>query len=109
MAAQSAVVSAIVRHKREYYRNQIASCDWNQGRLFKVTDSLMERQSNLMLPHSLSEADLDSSIYDFFSEKIMHIRLELDLDLHPCVFTVDYDAHPRLITTVLLHFEHIPL
>ena len=32
--------------------NQIASCDGNQGRLFKVMDSLMERQSDLILPHS---------------------------------------------------------
>ena len=43
VSAQSAVVSVIVQHKREYYKNQIASCDGSQGRLFKVIDGLMER------------------------------------------------------------------
>ena len=52
-----------------------------------------------MLPHSLSDVDLVSSFSDFFSEKIAHIKCELDFDLRPCVFSVDFDAHPRMITT----------
>ena len=109
VAAQSTVVSAIAQREREYYKNQIASCDGNQGRLFKVMDSLMERESDLILPHSLSDNDLASSLSDFFSKQIKCIRRELDLDLCPHVFSVDFDARPWIITTVLSYFEHIPL
>ena len=55
-----------------------------------------------MLPHSSSVAELASSYFDFFSEKILSTRRELDLDLHPCVFSVDFNAQPRMVTTVLL-------
>ena len=68
---------------------------------------VMERQSDPVPPHSLPNADLASSFSDFFSEKITSIRLELDFDLCPCVFSVDFDARPRMITTVHLYFEHI--
>ena len=61
------------------------------------------------MPHSLSDADLASSFSDLFSEKITHIRREHDFDLCPCVFSVDFDTRPRMITTVLLYFEHIYL
>ena len=57
VAARSAVVSAVAHCKREYYRNQIASCDGNQGRLLRV----MKRQSDPILFHSLSDIDLASS------------------------------------------------
>ena len=50
-------------------------------------------------PHSL----------DFFLEKMTCIRCELDFDLCPCVFSVDFDAHPRTITTTPLYFEHVSL
>ena len=70
MVVGSAVVSAISQLKREYYGNQIASCDGNQGRLFKVVDNLMERQSDPLLPHSLSDADLASSFSDVSSERL---------------------------------------
>ena len=100
---------AVAQHKSEYYRNQTASCDGNQERLFKVMDNFMEGRSYLMLPNSLSDADLTSSFSDFFSEKIMCIRHELDLDLCSCVISVAFDASPRMITTVLLYYEHIPL
>ena len=39
----------------------------------------------------------------------MRIRLESDFDLLPCVFSVNSDARPRMITTALLYFEHISL
>ena len=65
---RSAVVSDIAQRKREYYKNQIASCDGNQGRLFKVMDSLIERRSDPILPHFLSDVDLTSS-FSGFSQK----------------------------------------
>ena len=40
---------------------------------------------------------------------IICIRYELDLDLHPYVFSVDFDAHPRMITPALSYFEYMPL
>ena len=46
---------------------------------------------------------------EFFSEKIISIRHALNLDIRPCVFSVNFNVHPRMITTVLLHFEHVPL
>ena len=101
--------SAVAQRKKEYYKNQISSCDGNQGSLFNMMDSLMERQSDPMQPHSLSDADLASSFSDFLSEKITHIRRELDFDLSPFVFSVDFNACPRMITTVLLYFENLSL
>ena len=74
-----------------------------------MMDSLIERRSDPMLPNSLSDADLVSSFSDFFLGKITHIRRELDFDLRPYVFSVDFDAHPKMITTVVLYFEHISL
>ena len=50
--------------------------------------NLMEMRTDLMLPHSLSDADLASSFSDVFSEKITRIKHEFDLDLRPCVFSV---------------------
>ena len=84
-------------------------CDENQGRLFKLMDRLMERRSDPILPLSLSDADLASSFSNFFSEKITGIRCELDLDLCPCVFSMDNDVRLRMITTILSYFEHKPL
>ena len=97
-AARSAVFPTIAQRKRKYYMNQTASCDENKGRLFKVMDDLMEGRSDPMLPHSLSDADLVSFI---FLKNITRIRRELDLDLCICVFSLDFDARPRMITTVL--------
>ena len=108
LSARSAVVPAIAQGKREYYKNQITSYD-GTGRLFKLMDNLMERQSDPILPHSLPDADLASLFSDFFSEKITCIRRELDFDLHPCVFSADFDARLMMITTVNLYFEHISL
>ena len=65
VSTQSVVDSAIAQRKRDYYKNQIASCYGNQGRLFKVMDSLMERLSDPMLPNSLSVIDLASSFSTF--------------------------------------------
>ena len=72
----------------------MALCDGNQGRLSKV----MERRSDPVLPYSLSDADWASSFSDFFSENIMRIRRELDSDLFPWVFSVDFDACPMIKT-----------
>ena len=60
----------------------------------------MERQSDSMLPNSLSDADLASSYSEFFSEKMKCIWHKLDLDLRPCIFSVDFNARPRMITTI---------
>ena len=67
MAARSAVVSAIARRKREYYKNQIELCDGDQSGLFRVMSGLMERQSDPILPHSISDVGLASSFSKFFS------------------------------------------
>ena len=83
VSARSAAVSAIAQRKRKYCKNQIASCAGNQGKLFKVIDGLMERRSDPILSHSLCDADLASSFSEFFSEKITHIRRELDLTSVP--------------------------
>ena len=65
---QSAAVSSIAQRKREYFKNQISSCDGNQERLFKVMDDFMERRSDLMLLHCLFDGDLEF-LFLFFSQK----------------------------------------
>ena len=74
VAARAAVVSAISQCKREYYKNQIASCDRNQERLFKV----MERRSDPMLSHFLSDADL---AFSFLYSRRIYKDLPVQLDL----------------------------
>ena len=57
--------------------------------------NLMERGSGLMLPHSLSDADLASSFSDILLEKITRTKRDQNLDIRHCFFTVVFDAHQR--------------
>ena len=74
-------------------------CNGDQGGLFRVMNSLLEGKSDPTLPHSLSDANMAASFSRFFSEKIMHIRRNFELDLGPSVFSVDFNACPGMITT----------
>ena len=81
MAARSAVVSAIASRKKDFYRHQVVLCGGDQGRLSKVLGGLVQRKDAPVLPSSQSDLELASSFSDFFSEKILRIRSELDLDM----------------------------
>ena len=92
MATRSAVVSAIAKRQREYYKNQTELCDGDQSGLFRVMSSLMERRSDPILPLSISDVGLASSFSKFFSEKIMRIRLEFHLNVSPDAYSVEFTA-----------------
>ena len=108
VAARQAVVIAVAQRKREYYRNKIASCDGDLGRLFRIMGGLMKR-SDSTLPYSLSSADLASSFSNFFSEKIVRIRDELERGPQTRGYLVNFDTRPRMILAFLSNFEHISL
>ena len=108
VAACSAVVSAIASRKRDFYRHQVVLCGGDQGRLSKVLGGLIQRKGAPVLPYSQSNLELASSFSDFFSEKILQIRSELELDPGAQDFSVDLEAPPP-VATVLSHFEHIDL
>lgn len=108
MAARSAVVSAVARRKRDYYRHQVVLCGGDQAKLSKVLGSLAQRRGAPSLPCSQSSLELASSFADFFSEKILRIRSELELDPGVRDFSVDL-GDPPPVATILSRFEHIDL
>ena len=100
--------TAIASHKKDFYRHQVVLCGGDQGRLSKVLGGLVQRKDAPVLPSSQSDLELASSFSDFFSEKILRIRSELELDSDARDFSVDLEVPPPL-ATILSCFEHIEL
>ena len=85
-------------------------CGGDQGRLSKVLGGLVQRKDAPVLPSSQSDLELASSFSDFFSEKILQIRSELELDSDARDFSVDVEVPPLwqpfcLASSILTYIE----
>ena len=90
VSARRAVVKQIYICKIEYYQHQMSQCDGDQRRTFVFLNNLMGRTLDPALPTSSSADELASSFSDFFSEKIIRIRREIDASIVNQEFFVDF-------------------
>ena len=66
-----------IRSKRSYYSNKIVEMGKDQKQLYRLTNRLMGKRSDAVLPTHQSEEKLANSFGDFFQSKIQTIRNEL--------------------------------
>ena len=76
--ARRAVVKQIYTCKIEYYQHQMSQCDGDQRRTFVLLNNLMNHTLDPVMPASSLDDELASRFSTFFSEKITHIRSEID-------------------------------
>ena len=68
----------------------MSQCDGDQRRTFVFLNNLMGRTLDPALPTSSSDDELASRFSDFFSEKIIRIRREIDASVVNQEFSVDF-------------------
>ena len=83
----------------------MSQCDGDQRRTFVLLNSLMGLTLDPVMPASSSDDELASCFSNFFSEKITHIRSEIDAAVVNREFSVDF---PRRFTRSLT-FSHFRL
>ena len=79
VSARRVVVKQIYICKIEYYQHRMSQCDGDQQRTFVFLNNLMGRTLDPAMPTSSSDNELASNFSDFFSEKIIRIRREIDV------------------------------
>ena len=67
----------ILQAKRAYYLRIIDENQYDPKRLFFIFDKLLHRNSDLKLPDSMDDKFLANEFADYFTEKIITIREEL--------------------------------
>ena len=60
--------------RETYYSDKITDCGRDQKMLYKLTNSLMGENSDVILPEHNSQQDLAEKFSDFFAQKISTIR-----------------------------------
>ena len=100
ISARDAVVSLISCRKVEYYKHKVAACGKDQRQLYALLNSLLNRKSAPILPHSDSAADLASAFSGFFTEKISGIRVDLSRVPLGGEFLVDFSDHVDVVSTL---------
>ena len=76
---QRQVVSCKIDHaKTEYYSQCIAECEGDQKRLFTITDKLLHRKKDQVLPDHSCDQQLAEKFSQYFYEKTMKIREDID-------------------------------
>ena len=107
VSVRRAVVKQIYTFKTEYYQHQMSQCDGDQRHTFVFLDNLMGCTLDPVMPTSSSDDELASLCSGFFSEKIIHIRSEIDAYVVNQEFPVDFPfrftrsftfSHFRLVT-----------
>ena len=78
VSARRAVVKQIYICKIKYYQHQMSQCDGDQQRTFIFLNNLMSRTLDPAMPTSSSDDELAFRFSDFFLEKIIRIRREID-------------------------------
>ena len=84
----------------EYYKHKVAACGKDQRQLYALLNSLLNRKSAPILPHSDSAADLASAFSGFFTEKISGIRVDLSRVPLGGEFLVDFSDHVDVVSTL---------
>ena len=72
------VADLLLSSKQTYYTNEIMSNAGDQKSLFGVLNKLMHRRQEQPLPSHESLTDLANRFADFFEDKILHIRSNLE-------------------------------
>ena len=67
----------ILQAKRAYYSRIIDQNQYDPKRLFSIFDKLLHRNSDLKLPGSVDDEFLANEFPDYFTEKVITIREEL--------------------------------
>ena len=76
---QRQVVARMIEHsKTEYYSQCVSECVGNQKRLFTITDRLMHRKKEPVLPDTTCDLPLAQKFSQFYSDKIIKIREDID-------------------------------
>ncbi|XP_068749335.1 uncharacterized protein [Montipora capricornis] len=95
------VNESILQAKRAYYSRIIDENQYDPKRLFSIFDKLLHRNSDLKLPDSMDDEFLANAFADYFTEKIITIREELQNKTTP---KLSYrTAALSLITTSQYH------
>ena len=89
ISARRAVVKQINICKIEHYQHQMSRVG-GQRHTFIFLNNLMGRALDLALPTSSSDDELASRFSDFFSEKIIRIRREIDASIVNQEFSVNF-------------------
>jgi len=73
------VKNLIADSKCKFYQDKIKNCDGDQGKLFKIVNSLLGRRKSSDLPtiDNLSDATLAESFNDFFIDKVKNIQSDI--------------------------------
>ena len=90
VSARRAVVKQIYICKIEYYQHQMSQYDGDQRRTFIFLNNVMDRTLDPALPTSSSDDELASRFSDFFSERIIRIRREIDASVVNQEFSIDF-------------------
>ena len=79
--------------RRSFYQNSISNSNNSQKDLYKVTNSLLDRNTKSVLPHTENPTSLANKFNNFFIEKIENIRNNL-------VAPNDYSVQRTVINNV---------
>ena len=90
VSAHMAVVKQIFSCKVEHYQYQLALCKGDQRHTYMVLNSLLGRSRDPVMPSSMSDDELASCFSAFFTEKVDHIRSEIDAVVVDQEFSVDF-------------------
>ena len=100
---QRQVVSSMIEHsKTEYYSQCVSECVGNQKRLFTITDRLMHRKKEPVLPDTTCDLQLAEKFSQFYSDKIIKIRE--DIDKQDVIQTTYIQSKPTSPTPGLMDF-----
>lgn len=105
VSARRAVVKQIYNCKIEYYQHQMSLCDGDQRRTYTFLNNLLGRKINPVLPTSTSGNELASRFSNFFSDKIIRIRTEIDALVVDQDFSLDFPLRFTRFST----FSHFTL
>ena len=90
VSARKAVIKQIYICMIEYYQHQMSQCDGDQRRTFVFLNNMIGRTLDPAMPTSSSDDELAPRFSGFFSEKVIHIRSEIDVSLVNQEFSVDF-------------------
>ena len=104
---QCKLVSNMIDNARStHYNEQIITNSSDQKALYQVVDKLMHRKSEPMLPSHDSLEDLANKFADFFADKIVRIRSDLDV-LRTNVENTEHHASSEAPDHLLTDFKSV--
>ena len=104
--ARNRVTNIMHKERTAYYTDLISENGSDQGKLFRITKSLLFESSNVEFPRHIQPNELATNFGDFFAQKIKDIDSTLDqFDyVHPDVPDVD-EKGDKTVASPLSWFE----